>query len=51
MKAVFFSILIYFYFSLRVNAQQILGNFTGQDSEEWPMVVWYRDTDNGWARD
>lgn len=48
MKAVFFSILICFCFCLRVNAQQILGNFTGQDSEEWPKVVWYRDTDNGW---
>lgn len=48
MKAVFFSIVICICFSLEVTAQQVLGNFTGQDAEEWPRVVWYRDTANGW---
>ena len=26
----------------------VLGNFTGNDSDEWPKIFWYRDTANGW---
>ena len=33
--------------SLKIGSIQ-LSNFTGKDQDEWPNVVWYRDTANGW---
>lgn len=48
MKTIFFFISIGFWFLPKVNAQQVLGNFTNQDIQEWPKVIWYRDTGNNW---
>ncbi len=28
--------------------QQVLGDFSGSDQDEWPKVIWYRDTPNNW---
>jgi hypothetical protein len=30
------------------SSQLRLGNFSGNDADEWPRLYWYRDTANGW---
>jgi hypothetical protein len=35
-------------YGLDVNGTMRLGGFTGNDADEWPNVVWYRDTANNW---
>jgi hypothetical protein len=35
-------------YTLDVNGSVRLGGFTGNDVDEWPKVVWYRDTNAGW---
>lgn len=34
--------------NVHLNGEVRLGNFTGNDTQEWPKVYWYRDTPNGW---
>jgi hypothetical protein len=34
--------------SSHLNGETVLGNFTGNDSDEWPKVYWYRDVSNSW---
>jgi hypothetical protein len=35
-------------YTLDVNGTIRFGGFTGADSDQWPNVVWYRDTGNNW---
>lgn len=35
-------------YTLDVNGTVRLGGFTNEDKDEWPNVVWHRDTDKSW---
>ena len=34
--------------TIHLNGETRLGDFSGNNADEWPKVYWYRDTPNGW---